>query len=97
MLNRRFSCTLVDTEHATAQIVVHPDGELEVEIAERQQHFCVPLEQVLFRRGDRCMELVCEEQSGVPICLSLLPQDAFELYQLMENRREELEELMSDL
>jgi hypothetical protein len=33
----------------------------------------------------------------VPICLSLLPQEAFELYQLMENRREELEELMSDL
>ncbi|MDP5292802.1 hypothetical protein Q9290_10965 [Oceanimonas sp. CHS3-5] len=97
MLNRRFNCTLVDAEHPRAQIVLHPDGELEVEIAERQQHFSVPLDEVLFRRGECCMELVCEEQAGVPICLSLLAQDAFELYHLMEDRREELEELMSDL
>ncbi|MCT7654769.1 hypothetical protein MBH78_08315 [Oceanimonas sp. NS1] len=97
MLNRRFNCTLMDAEHPMAKMVLHPTGELEVDVAERRQHFSVDIDHVLFRRSEQSMELVCEETAGVPFCLALSAQDAFALYHLMEDSREELEELMSDL
>ncbi|WP_107851162.1 hypothetical protein [Oceanimonas marisflavi] len=97
MLIRRCIYTLADTHPAQAHMTLHPTGELEVEVAERQQHFIVDFDHVLFRRGEQGMVLICEDVAGAPVCLSLSAYDAFELYHLMEDSREELEELMCDL
>ncbi|WMC10308.1 hypothetical protein PU634_14690 [Oceanimonas pelagia] len=97
MLIRRCSYTLMDAHPVKAHMVLHPTGSLEVEVAERQQHFTVDFDRVQFRRGERGMVLICEDVAGAPVCLSLNSRDAFELYHLMENSREELEELMCDL
>ncbi|WP_417605717.1 hypothetical protein [Oceanimonas baumannii] len=97
MLIKKCSYVLTDTHPAKANMLLHPGGELEVEVAERRQHFTVDAEHVLFRRGERGMVVICEDVAGAPVCLSLSAQDAFELYHLLEQSREELEELMCDL
>ncbi len=97
MLSKKCSYVLTDTHSAKATMILHPGGELEVEVAERQQHFIVDFDHVQFCRGEQGMVVICEDVAGAPVCLSLSAHDAFELYHLMEDSRDELEELMCDL
>jgi hypothetical protein len=80
--------------------VVNPTGLLEVDIIERNQHFTSEFEHVYFKRGEQGMELVCEQCDEAPqqqVSLTLQRQDAFELYQMIDDAKQELECLLCDL
>lgn len=100
MLNRQCDYVLTGESPVHAHIVVNPTGWLEVEIAERGQCFVAELDKVFFRRGEQSMQLVCECAAAATVrqvSLSLESQDAFELYRMIDDARQELECLMCDL
>ncbi|WP_445395610.1 hypothetical protein [Zobellella sp. An-6] len=100
MLARQCSYTLQGTEPLHAHIVVNPTGLLEVDIIEHNQHFTSEFEHVYFKRGEQGMELVCEQCEEAPqqqVSLTLQRQDAFELYQMIDDAKQELECLLCDL
>lgn len=100
MLAKQCSYTLSGAEPLHAHIVVNPTGLLEVDIIERDQHFTSDFEHVYFRGDEQGMQVVCEHCENTPeeeVSLSLQRQDAFELYQMIDDAKQELECLLCDL
>ena len=100
MLAKKCSYTLQDGEHRHANIVVNPEGTIDIDVVENKQHVTSELERVHFKDSCEGVQLICEDDQGAAhkeICLMLSRRDALELCEVIDNTIEEYEQLMSDL
>ncbi|MBM7457114.1 hypothetical protein HNR62_003025 [Oceanisphaera litoralis] len=100
MLAKQCSYTSQDGEHQHVNIVVNPEGTIDVNILESKQHVTSEFDHVHFKDGRQGVNLICEDEScsaHKEICLTLSRRDALELCEVIDNAIKEYEQLMSDL
>ncbi|OIN04475.1 hypothetical protein BFR47_06135 [Oceanisphaera psychrotolerans] len=100
MLAKRCSYTLQSDDHYHVNIVVNPEGIMDVSIIENKQHVISEFDHVHFKESRQGVKLVCEDDDCAghqEVCLILSRRDAFELREMIDNAIQEYEQLMTDL
>ncbi len=100
MLVKQRSYTLQGGDHHHVNIVVNPEGTIEVNIIENKQHVTSDFDHVHFKGSRQGVKLICEDDNCAchkEICLTLSRRDALELCEVIDNAIKDYEQLMSDL
>ncbi len=100
MLAKRCSYTLQSDDHYHVNIVVNPEGVMDVNIIENKQHVISEFDHVHFKESRQGVKLICEDDDCAgheEICLILSRKDALELREMIDNAIQEYEQLMTDL